>query len=118
MSAHIKKGFNTDQLVSSTDVVRNFSKMRSMAKTAPLLILDKNSPDSVLLSIEDYNYYIQLIEQLSGQLFDYKVANKIKEIEEKGYEAVPFSEIATPKIMKIAEEIEDWEITDEELFDE
>lgn len=112
-----KKGFETDQFVSSTDIVRNFSKLRMKAKKAPLLILDKNSPDSVLLSIEDYNHFVQVVNDLSEEIFDLKVMEKIKQLEADGVETVPFSQIANHDVLKAVKEAENWDIKDEELFE-
>lgn len=112
-----KEGFKTEQFVSSTDIVRNFSKLRLKAKEAPLLILDKNNPDSVLLSIEDYNEVIKIMHDLSEEIFDLKVMNQLKRMEAEGYKTVPFSEVKSEYIQETMSEIENWDISDEELFE-
>lgn len=112
-----KGGFEPNQLVSSTDVVRSFSKIRLRAKQAPLLILDKNCPDSVLLSIDDYNKVMEIIDGLSEEIFDLKVIDRIREMEREGYEKVKFKELASAKVLTALQEIKDWEISDEELFE-
>lgn len=115
----LKKTFSIDQLISATDVTRSFKMIRTKAKDAPLLILDKNSPDSVLLSIEDYTKLIDTIDELMEYIFDIKVIEKIKEIEEKGLKPLTFSEIAKeqPRIIEALKKVEKWDISDAELFE-
>src|SRR5690625_1151781 len=113
----MKTGFDTDQLISSTEVVRNFSKIRIKAKESPLLILDKNIPDSVLLSVQEYNNFVQVIEDLSEEIFNLKVIDRIKEMEREGYKTLTFDEVATPELMALAKEVENMDISDQELFE-
>lgn len=54
---------------------------------------------------------------LSEEIFDLKVINKIKELEKKDYKTVSFAEIANDKVLKAIEEIENWNIADEDLFE-
>lgn len=54
----------------------------------------------------------------SEEIFDCKVMKKIKQLQANGIQKVSFSQIASDEILKIAEDIKDWDITDKELFED
>lgn len=112
-----KGSFNSEQLISASEVVRGFGSVRARAKKAPLLILEKNTPDSVLMSIEEYDKIMKRIAELNEELFEMKVAERMKEIEDKGVRKVPFSKMIenNDRLKQAISDIEDWELPDDEL---
>ncbi len=46
--------FTRAQMTSSTAVAKRFPEIKRRAKEAPQLVMDRNEPESVVLSYEDY----------------------------------------------------------------
>lgn len=113
----INNKFDIEQLVAASEAGRNFSSVRKQAKSAPRLILENNKPDSVLLSIEDFNLMNKIIEELEDKIFDLKVLERIKSIETKSSPTYKLSEFATQEDLTIFQKANDWNISDDELFE-
>lgn len=48
--------FTRAQMTSSTAVAKRFPEVKRRAKEAPQLVMDRNEPESVVLSYDDYEY--------------------------------------------------------------
>lgn len=56
--------FETNQSISASEAVRKFSALRKQARHQPVIILDKNKPDSVILSYETYEALYNLVQNI------------------------------------------------------
>jgi len=59
-----------DHMVSSSEFVRNFSKMLDKSKEAPLFITRNNDIEGIMMDIEEYEILLEKIEFLENQLED------------------------------------------------
>ena len=59
-----------DNMVSSSEFVRNFSKMLDKTKEAPLFIMRNNDIEGIMMDIEEYEMLLEKIEFLENQLED------------------------------------------------
>lgn len=110
-------GFGIEQLVAASEAARNFSGLRKSAKLAPRLILENNKPDSVILSIEDYQFLQEAIRALQDEIFELRTIARINAAEEKGLIKHKFEDFATEKDKEIFKEVANWDISDDELFE-
>lgn len=56
-----------DSIVSATDVVKNFSKIRQQAKTGTnIIVLKNNKPDLAVLDIDAYKDLVSMAEQFEN----------------------------------------------------
>lgn len=69
---------NRDNMVSSSEVVRNFSKMLDQTKEAPLFIMRNNDIEGIMMDIEEYEMLLEKIEYLENQLEDSYVEEIVK----------------------------------------
>lgn len=110
-------GFGIDQLIAASEAARNFSGLRKSAKLAPRLILENNKPDSVILSIEDYQFMQEAITALQDEIFELKSIERILNASDTGVTKHNFEDFATNEDKAIARKAKDWDISDEELFE-
>jgi len=78
-----KPAFTIDQMIKSSDLVRNFSEIRKKAKDKPYFITENGSLETVLLSYDKYEELYQTfllakqmeerIEELEKQVTDYRM---------------------------------------------
>ncbi len=71
-----------DNLVSSSEIVRNFSKMLDKAKEAPLFITRNNDIEGIIMDIEEYEMLLEKIAYLEDQLEDSYIEEIIMERKE------------------------------------
>lgn len=109
--------FGIDQLIAASEAARNFSALRKSAKLAPRLILENNKPDSVLLSIEDYQFIHEAIVMLQDEIHELKSIERILNAKDNGVKMQKFIDFATDEDKKIASKAKDWDISDDELFE-
>lgn len=109
--------FGIEQLVAASEAARNFSGLRKSAKQAPRLILENNKPDSVILSISDYQFMQELISTLQDEILELKTIARIENAEINGVTKHKFDDFATGEDKKIAHAAIDWDISDEDLFE-
>lgn len=57
-----------DHMVSSSEIVRNFSKMLDKTKEAPLFITRNNDIEGIMMDIEEYEMLLEKIEYLEEKL--------------------------------------------------
>lgn len=114
---HHNKKFDIEQLVAASDAARNFSALRKNAKIAPRLILENNRPDSVILSIEDYQMMQEFISTLQEEIFELKLVSRIENAQKSGVTKHKFDDFATQEDKDIIAASAKWDISDEELFD-
>lgn len=110
-------GFGIDQLIAASEAARNFSGLRKSAKMAPRLILENNKPDSVLLSIEDYQFIQEAIAMLQEEIVELKTAERIRMAEANGVKKHDFKDFATDEDKEIYRKAANWDISDDELFE-
>lgn len=67
-----------DNMVSSSDLVRNFSQMLDKSKEKPIFIMRNNDIEGIMMDIEEYEMMLEKIEYLENQLEDSYIKNKIK----------------------------------------
>lgn len=111
------KKFDIEQLVAASDAARNFSALRKKAKVAPRLILENNKPDSVILSIEDFQVMQEMISMLQEEIFELKTIAQIENAQTNGVTKHKFNDFATEEDKEIAKEVANWDISDDELFE-
>lgn len=109
--------FGLEQLIAASEAARNFSALRKSAKTAPRVILENNKPDSVILSIEDYQLMQELISTLQDEILELKTIARIEHAEKNGVTKRKFDEFATDEDKALAKAAIDWDISDDELFE-
>lgn len=109
--------FGLEQLVAASEAARNFSALRKNAKIAPRLILENNKPDSVILSIEDYQLMQEVIATLQEEILELRAIARIEEAQLNGVNKRKFEEFATEEDKAIAKAAKDWDISDDELFE-
>jgi len=68
-----------DNMVSSSELVRNFSEMLDKSKEAPLFIMRNNDIESIMMDIEEYEMLLEKIEYLENKLEDAYIEEQIKE---------------------------------------
>ena len=59
-----------DHMVSSSEIVRNFSKILDKTKESPLFITRNNDIEGIMMDIEEYEMLLEKIEFLKNQLED------------------------------------------------
>lgn len=109
--------FGIDQLIAASEAARNFSGLRKSAKESPRLILENNKPDSVILSIADYQFMQELIATLQDEIQELKSVARIAKEQENGVTKHKFDDFANEEDKKIAKAAMEWNISDEELFE-
>lgn len=109
--------FGIEQLVAASEAARNFSGLRKSAKLAPRLILENNKPDSVILSIADYQFMQELISTLQDEILELKTIARIENAKVNGVTTQKFDDFATEEDKEVAKAAINWDISDEELFD-
>ncbi|RAK11236.1 antitoxin Phd_YefM of type II toxin-antitoxin system [Halanaerobium saccharolyticum] len=57
-----------DNMVSSSEIVRNFSEMLDKTKETPLFITRNNDIEAIIMNIEEYEILLEKIEFLENQL--------------------------------------------------
>ncbi|MDU1540828.1 MAG: type II toxin-antitoxin system Phd/YefM family antitoxin [Paeniclostridium sordellii] len=64
------------EIVSASDVVKNFSKVRNIVKnTSKMFVFKNNKPDMVLVDFNEYENLLMKLDRLEDEL----ILNKIKE---------------------------------------
>lgn len=109
--------FGIDQLVAASEAARNFAALRKNAKLAPRLILENNKPDSVIMSIENYQDMQTAIAELEEALFELETEIYIKNAEANGVEKRTFEDFATDEDKEIVRAAMKWDISDDDLFE-
>ena len=71
-----------ENMVSSSEVVRNFSKMLDKSKETPLFIMRNNDIEGIMMDIEEYEMLLEKIEYLENKLEDAYIEEKVKERKE------------------------------------
>ena len=61
---------NRENMVSSSELVRNFSEMLDKSKEGPLFIMRNNDIESIMIDIEEYEMLLEKIEYLENKLED------------------------------------------------
>jgi len=57
-------------MVSSSEIVRNFSAMLDKTKESPLFIMRNNDIEGIMMDIEEYEMLLEKIEYLENKLED------------------------------------------------
>jgi PHD/YefM family antitoxin component YafN of YafNO toxin-antitoxin module len=70
-------------MVSSSEVVRNFSEMLDKSKEGPLFIMRNNDIEGIMMDIEEYEMLLEKIEFLENQLEDSYIEEIVKDRKEK-----------------------------------
>ncbi len=71
-----------DHLVSSSEIVRNFSKMLDKAKESPLFITRNNDIEGIIMDIEEYEMLLEKIAYLEDKLEDSYIEEIVSERKE------------------------------------
>lgn len=116
-TSNFNEKFGIDQLIAASEAARNFSGLRKSAKIAPRLILENNRPDSVILSVEDYQLMQATISTLQEELFELQTIARIVNNENEGVIKHKFDDFATEEDKIMAKETANWDISDDELFE-
>ncbi len=69
---------NRENMVSSSELVRNFSKMLDKSKENPLFIMRNSDIEGIMMDIEEYEMLLEKIEFLENLLEDSLITEKIK----------------------------------------
>ena len=62
-----KPAFCLDQIVSSTEAAKRFGRLRQKAKLFPMVIVDKNKLDTVVMSYDQYEKMYKRLAELEAQ---------------------------------------------------
>ena len=73
---------NRENMVSSSELVRNFSEMLDKSKEGPLFIMRNNDIESIMIDIEEYEMLLEKIEYLENQLEDSYIEEIVEERKE------------------------------------
>ena len=73
---------NRENMVSSSELVRNFSEMLNISKEGPLFIMRNNDIESIMIDIEEYEMLLEKIEYLENQLEDSYIEEIVEERKE------------------------------------
>jgi PHD/YefM family antitoxin component YafN of YafNO toxin-antitoxin module len=68
---------NNDNVISSSEIGVNFSKLLEKSKLYPVFIKHNNELQGIMLNIEDYEMLLEKISFLENQLEDYYIENTI-----------------------------------------
>ncbi|MGM0411157.1 MAG: type II toxin-antitoxin system Phd/YefM family antitoxin [Bacillota bacterium] len=68
-----------ENMVSSSEFVRNFSKMLDKSKEGPLFIMRNNDIEGIMMDIDDYEMLLEKIEYLENQLEDSYIEDIVEE---------------------------------------
>jgi len=71
-----QKTFKTEQFISASEAVRKFSALRKQARNHPVIILDNNNPDTVMISYETYEALHTLLQNSETPLKNENVEEK------------------------------------------
>ena len=69
---------NRENMISSTEVVRNFSKILDKSKESPIFIMRNNDIEGIMMDIEEYEMLLEKIEYLENKLEDAYIAKELK----------------------------------------
>ena len=73
-----KIAFSRDQVVSSTQVVKEFKNIRKKAQKEPLFVSDRNAGmDTVIISYDDFEYMVVELSKARDELLYAKAAERI-----------------------------------------
>jgi len=111
------KAFEGEQLVSASEAVRKFSKLREDAKERPRLILESNQPNTVLVSFELYEQIIDSLVEWESRVFDLEAEVRQLEITLGKVDPVSADDLFTSREKKEIKEALALDISDEELFE-
>ena len=70
---------NRENMVSSSEFVRNFSRMLDKTKESPLFIMRNNDIEGIMMDIEEYEMLLEKIEYLENQLENSYIEEIVKE---------------------------------------
>jgi PHD/YefM family antitoxin component YafN of YafNO toxin-antitoxin module len=85
-----KPVFSKEQMISSTEISRNFKEVRQKARKAPLAILERNGLSSVLLNYDQYEKIYEYVQELEEQIVELKALQSLAEIEKDPSCAIPW----------------------------
>jgi PHD/YefM family antitoxin component YafN of YafNO toxin-antitoxin module len=88
-----KPVFSKEQMISATEISRNFKTVRQKAKKAPLAILERNGLSSVLLNYDQYEKIYTYIRELEEEIVELKALQSLAEIEKDPSCAIPWRDI-------------------------
>lgn len=73
---------NRENMISSTEIVRNFSKILDKSKESPVFIMRNNDIEGIMMDIEEYEMLLEKIEYLENKLEDTYIAKELEERKE------------------------------------
>ena len=73
---------NSENMVSSSELVRNFNEMLDKSKESPVFIMCNNDIESIMIDIEEYEMLLEKIEYLENQLEDSYIEEIVEERKE------------------------------------
>jgi PHD/YefM family antitoxin component YafN of YafNO toxin-antitoxin module len=85
-----KPVFSKEQMISATEISRNFKAVRQKAKKAPLVILERNGLSSVLLNYDQYEKIYEYVQELEEKIVELKALQSLAEIEKDPLCAIPW----------------------------
>lgn len=66
-----------EYMVSSTELVRNFSKFMDKIKENPIYIMKNNDIEGIIMDIEEYEMLLKKIKYLENKLEDNYIKDKV-----------------------------------------
>lgn len=88
-----KPAFTREQMTNASDAARKFKEIRVKAKTAPQVILENGSFDSVLLDYEQYEHLMLRLQELEEQV----LAERLEGLERDPSVAIPWRKVRRSK---------------------
>lgn len=88
-----KPSITNDQIVSASEVARDFSKIRKRAKVVPQYILDRGKIDAVILGYDQYEQMYMRLQELEEEKTELLILQRSKELQENPGIAVPWRNV-------------------------
>jgi PHD/YefM family antitoxin component YafN of YafNO toxin-antitoxin module len=88
-----KPVFSRDQMISATEISRNFKEVRQKAKNAPLAILERNGLSSVLINYDQYERIYEYVQQLEDEIVKLKALKGAAELEKDPSCGIPWRSV-------------------------
>lgn len=88
-----KPAFSKEQMISSTEISRNFKEVREKTKKAPLAIMERNELSSVLINYDQYEKIYEYVQELEEKIVELKALQSIAEIAKDPSNTIPWRNI-------------------------
>lgn len=85
-----KPAFTVDQLVSSTQAVKNFGELRRKAKTRPIAITDNGDVDTIVIGYSYFERMYARLMELESREEERVLGERIERLEQDPQAGIPW----------------------------